>query len=52
MKERAEELHRVREDTKEKVQEIEEVVEALEQLDQAEELTPEQQAYLSGWDVE
>ncbi len=46
MKERAEELHRVREDAKEKVQEIEEVVEALEQLDQAEELTPEQQALL------
>ncbi len=46
VKECAEELHRVREDAKEKVQEIEEVVEALEQLDQAEELTPEQQALL------
>lgn len=46
MRERAKELHGVKEEAKEKTQEIEEVVEALEQLGQQEELTPEQQAML------
>lgn len=46
MKDRAEELHHVKEEAKEKTQEIEEVVEALGQLEQQEELTPEQQALL------
>lgn len=46
MKERAKELHSVREEAKEKTEEIEELVEALEQLEQQEELSPEQQAIL------
>ncbi|MDE7415138.1 MAG: hypothetical protein K2N44_02305 [Lachnospiraceae bacterium] len=46
MKERARELHSVKEEAKEKTEEIQEVVEALEQLEQEEELTPEQQAML------
>ncbi len=44
-KERAKELHSVKEEAREKEDEIEEIVEALEQLEQ-EELTPEQQAAL------
>ncbi|MCM1100067.1 MAG: hypothetical protein NC079_04610 [Clostridium sp.] len=44
-KDRARELHDIREEAKEKEQEIEEVVETLEELAQ-EELTPEQQAAL------
>lgn len=46
MKERAEELHRVREEAEEKTEEIGELVEALEQLEQVQELTPEQQVVL------
>lgn len=46
MKDRAKELHSVKEEAKEKTEEIEELVEALEQLEQQEELTPEQQAIL------
>lgn len=45
MKERARELHDVREEARDKVDELEEIVEALEQLGQ-EELTVEQQAVL------
>lgn len=46
MKDRAKELHSVKEEAKEKTEELEELVEALEQLEQQEELTPEQQAML------
>lgn len=46
VKERAKELHGIREEAREKTDEIEELVEALEQLGQLEELTPEQQAVL------
>lgn len=46
MKDRAKELHGVREEAKEKTEEIGELVETLEQLEQQEELTPEQQALL------
>lgn len=46
MKDRAEELHNVKEEAEEKAQEIEEIVEALRQMEQQEGLTPEQQALL------
>lgn len=46
MKDRAKELHSVKEEAREKTEEIEELVEALDQLEQQEELTPEQQAML------
>lgn len=46
MKDRARELHSVREEAKEKTEEIGELVEALEQMEQQEELMPEQQALL------
>lgn len=46
MKDRARELHSVKEEAEEKTEEIEELVDALEQLAQQEELTPEQQAAL------
>ncbi len=46
MKDRAEELHNVKEEVEEKAQEIEEIVEALRQMEQQEGLTPEQQALL------
>ena len=46
MKERAKELHSVKEEAWEKTEEIEEVIEALEELVQEETLTPEQQAQL------
>lgn len=46
MKERAKELHSVKEEAREKTEEIEEVMEALEELAKEEALTPEQQAQL------
>lgn len=46
IKERASELHSVKEEAKEKTKEIEELVETLEELAQDEVLTPEQQAQL------
>ncbi len=45
-KERAAELHHVKEDAKEKTKELEELVETLEELAQEEALTPEQQTQL------
>lgn len=46
MKERAKELHSVKEEARDKTEGIEEIVEALEQLGQDEAMTPEQQAAL------
>lgn len=46
MKDRAKELHSVKEEAKEKTEELEELMDTLEQLEQQEELTPEQQAML------